>query len=111
MVFFIPYLSIMAGNNHSLQDVWSLGKTMFIAMIGTVTLEIGLVSRFWTFPFFAVWLLSFVLAFPWLVLLPLLLLAFGSNDSSLVCLPSLPASLQSRGSGVKQILQHRPSLW
>jgi hypothetical protein len=57
---------------------------MFIAMIGTVSLEIALVSRFWTFPFFLAWSLSFALAFPFLILLPLLLQAFGTHDSSQV---------------------------
>ena len=85
MVFFVPYLSIVPGNNESVADVWSVGKTMFIAMIGTVSLEIALVSRFWTWPFFLAWFLSFTLAFPFLVLLPLLLLAFGSDDSTQVC--------------------------
>ena len=49
-----------------------VGKTMFIALIGVVTLEVALVSRFWTRLFALVWSLSYILTFPWLVIIPLL---------------------------------------
>jgi len=43
----------------------------FIALIGTVSLEIALVSRFWTRLFALAWSLSYLLTLPWLVIIPL----------------------------------------
>jgi hypothetical protein len=43
----------------------------FIALIGTVSLEIALVSRFWTRLFIWAWSISYVLTLPWLVIIPL----------------------------------------
>ena len=46
-------------------------RLQFIAIIGTVSVEIALVSRFWTRIFAAAWSLSYVLTFPWLIIIPL----------------------------------------
>ena len=43
----------------------------FIALIGTVTLEIALVSRFWTKLFIAAWSLSYLFTFPFIIVIPL----------------------------------------
>ena len=38
-----------------------MGKTMFVALIGVVELEIALITRYWTRIYFLFWSLSFVL--------------------------------------------------
>ncbi len=45
----------------STDDLYSVGKTMFVALIGVVELEIALISRFWTRIYFLFWFLSFIL--------------------------------------------------
>jgi magnesium-transporting ATPase (P-type) len=45
-------------------DVSSLGKTVFTALLACVTLEVGLVARFWTPAFAVAVLISFGLVFP-----------------------------------------------
>lgn len=48
-------------------DVYSLGKAVFVALLGCVTLEVGLVSRFWTPLFVFVLVGSYALVFPFQV--------------------------------------------
>ncbi len=83
-VFFIPYLSLSNHEVRPLDDVNALGKTMFIAMIGVVSLEVMLVSRFWTGWFVAAWSLSWALCFPWLILLGVIYSAIRAYDSTMV---------------------------
>ena len=45
----------------STDDLYSVGKTMFVALIGVVELEIALITRYWTRIYFLFWSLSFVL--------------------------------------------------
>ena len=63
--FFIPLAGAAAtrGRDATL-DVASLGKTVFVALLGCVTLEVALVARFWT-PLFAA-----ALAFSWACVFP-----------------------------------------
>ena len=49
LAFFIPYYSITASDHNSITDVYSVGKTVFIALLGAVSLEVGwLLFRGWT---------------------------------------------------------------
>jgi len=81
VTFFVPYLSMRTrGADPALDDVWAMGKTMFIGIIGVVSLEIALVARFWTWPFAAATLGSYFGTWPWLALLPLLYRAAGKWD-------------------------------
>lgn len=48
----------------SVLDVDSAGKTMFIALLGTVSLEVALVTRFWTWLFVFFLALSYFLVYP-----------------------------------------------
>ncbi|KAK9839881.1 hypothetical protein WJX81_008363 [Elliptochloris bilobata] len=83
-VFFIPYLSLSNVRQRPLDDVNALGKTMFISMIGVVSLEVALISRFWTGWFIAAWALSWALCFPWLILLGTIYSAIRANDSTMI---------------------------
>lgn len=40
--FFLPFYSTTARGTHSAADIYSLGHTVYTAMLGTVTLEVGL---------------------------------------------------------------------
>ena len=46
-----------------------------MALLGTVTLEVALVARYWTWVFFWVTLLSYFLVYPYIVVFPWLELA------------------------------------
>ena len=81
VAFAVPYAGIrVRGRRPSHDDVWSLGKTMFIAIIGVVSAEIGLCARYWTLPFTLVLFGSYFATWPWLALLPLLYRAAGKWD-------------------------------
>ena len=40
--FFLPYYTTAARGKHAVDDVFSVGKVAFIAMLGTVNLEVTL---------------------------------------------------------------------
>jgi Phospholipid-translocating P-type ATPase C-terminal len=81
ITFFVPYLSSRTrGAEPALDDVWALGKTCLIGIIGVVSLEIALVARYWTAPFAAAVLGSYFATWPWLAALPLLYRAAGKWD-------------------------------
>ena len=69
--YFIPYYSLATSGVHNVTDVYSLGKIAFVALLGTVTLEVALVARYWTWLFGAFTVLSYALVYPYLVILPL----------------------------------------
>lgn len=39
--FFIPYYAITTNGQRDVNDVFSVGKTVFVALLGTVSLEVG----------------------------------------------------------------------
>ena len=93
--FFVPYYARVAGGvaasapaargaaGHAaagVVDVYALGKTAFIAILGVVSLEVGLVSRFWTLPFALALLLSYAAVFPFQLVYPAALEAVGTRD-------------------------------
>eukprot|EP00891_Asterochloris_glomerata_P000836 jgi/Astpho2/836/Aster-00685 len=70
LAFFIPYYSITASDHNSITDVYSVGKTVFIALLGAVSLEVALVARYWTW-LFAIFLgLSYFIVYPFEVVFP-----------------------------------------
>ena len=62
--FFIPYYTTRTNGVYSMTDVFAVGKTVFIALLGTVSLEVAIVSRYWTWLFVMFLVLSYVLVFP-----------------------------------------------
>lgn len=52
IIFFIPYLAVATNGNEPVDDVYAVGKIMFIGIIGAVSLEISLIARYWTWLFF-----------------------------------------------------------
>lgn len=58
-----PVAQVASGRD-SVTDIYSTGKSMFFAMIMVVTLEIGLLARYWTWPFVIICFLSYTLVGP-----------------------------------------------
>ncbi len=82
VIFFVPYLSIVTDGHDATSDVYGIGKVMFIGIIGVVSWEIALISRFWTWIFMLVWALSYAVTFPFLLGLAALFQALKVHDSS-----------------------------
>jgi phospholipid-transporting ATPase len=80
VAFFIPYYCITTSGEHNITDVYSIGRVTFVALLGTVTMEVALVARYWTWVFFWVMLLSYLVVYPYMLVFPWLELAFGYYD-------------------------------
>ena len=59
--FFIPLYSVSASGPEAIDGAWAVGKIIYVAILGAVTLEAGLVARYWTFLFFLFVFLSYFL--------------------------------------------------
>mmetsp|Transcript_7573 Transcript_7573/g.22355 ORF Transcript_7573/g.22355 Transcript_7573/m.22355 type:complete len:1298 (+) Transcript_7573:304-4197(+) len=79
-VFFIIYYSSVASDRDSTNDLYSVGKVMFVALIGIVSAELGMLARFWTWEFSLCALVSYCLIYAYLFALPALQEAFDSKD-------------------------------
>eukprot|EP00884_Botryococcus_braunii_P002411 jgi/Botrbrau1/12170/Bobra.0186s0078.1 len=73
LCFFVCYYGMNAPGSFEADDVYSVGMTTYIAILGAVTLEMGIVARYWTFWFTFFTFLSYFGVFPFLVLYPMLL--------------------------------------
>ncbi len=82
VIFFVPFLSIVTDGQDATADVYGIGKVMFIGIIGVVSWEIALISRFWTWIFMLVWALSYAITFPFLLALGALFASIHVYDSS-----------------------------
>lgn len=82
VIFFVPFLSIVTDGPNATSDVYGIGKVMFIGIIGVVSWEIALISRFWTWIFMLVWALSYAITIPFLLALGALFQALHVYDSS-----------------------------
>ena len=92
VIFFVPFLSITTDGPDATTDVYGIGKVMFIGIIGVVSWEIALISRFWTWIFILVWALSYAVTFPFLWALGALFQGLKVYDSSQVRPPALISS-------------------
>lgn len=68
--FFIPLYSVSASGPEAIDGVWAVGKIIYIAILGAVTLEACLVARYWTSTFFLFVFLSYFLVFPFFLIFP-----------------------------------------
>ena len=67
----MPFLAASPTGANSAVDIFAVGKTINICMLGLVTMEIMIVARYWTWWFGAVCVLSYALVFPFVLLFPL----------------------------------------
>lgn len=80
IAFFIPYYTIVASGQNSITDVYSVGKVVFVALLGAVTLEICVIARYWTWLFLVFVLLSYWLVYPFEILFPAIEKGVGYYD-------------------------------
>jgi Phospholipid-translocating P-type ATPase C-terminal len=78
--FFVPYLAASSLGAKSVSDVFSVGKTAYIAMLGVVNIELMIVARFWTWWFGVAAVISWFIGFPFFLLFSALQKTFGSVD-------------------------------
>ncbi|GAB4813242.1 hypothetical protein N2152v2_000288 [Parachlorella kessleri] len=95
--FFFAYYSIAPSDNRSITDVYSLGKIAFVGLLGTVTLEVCLTARYWTWLFGVFVFLSYFLVYPFITIFPLVELGIGYYD---------PANV-----GVGEQILRSPTFW
>lgn len=63
-------------------DIFSVGKTVFICMLGAVTIEVMLVARYWTWIFAIISALSYLLVYPFVLIFPIIEEAIGYWDAA-----------------------------
>jgi hypothetical protein len=80
--FFVPFLAASPHGSNSVIDIFSVGKTIYICMLGVVTMELMIVARYWTWWFAVICMLSYILVYPFLLVFPLVLQAAGTWDMS-----------------------------
>lgn len=68
--FFIPLYALSPSGPEAIDGVWAVGKTSYIAILGSVTLEACLVARYWTSTFFLFVFLSYFLVYPFFIMFP-----------------------------------------
>jgi hypothetical protein len=69
--FFVPFLAASPTGATSAMDIYSLGKTINICLLGVVTMEIMIVARYWTWWFAFVCIFSYTLVYPFILVFPL----------------------------------------
>lgn len=82
LCFYIPMYSITASGPEAIDGVWAVGKVVFIAILGAVTLEACLVARYWTSTFFIFVFLSYFLVYPFFLLFPFIERGLSIYDES-----------------------------
>lgn len=82
--FFIPYIAMATSFNG--QDtnygLWAVGKTIFVSLLGAVTLEAVLVARYWTVLFSVFSAMSYVFVYPYMIAFPYLRQSLNEYDHS-----------------------------
>lgn len=70
--FFIPLFSMgyVHDGTHTNYGLWAVGKTIFVCLLGCVTLECVLVARYWTAVFGVFALLSYGMIYPFMLAMP-----------------------------------------
>lgn len=75
--FFVPLYGMQMASKVSM-GVWTLGKVVYLSLLGAITIELGLVTRSWTTLFAVVYTLSFLLVFPFLYFYRYIMMALQS---------------------------------
>ncbi|CAD7701700.1 unnamed protein product [Ostreobium quekettii] len=71
MCFFIPFYAAVPAGRDSTHGLWAVGKTAFVALLGAVTLEISLVTRYWTKVYVVFVVISYGLIYPFFIIFPI----------------------------------------
>jgi hypothetical protein len=78
--FFVPFLAASPTGSTSAIDVFSIGTTVNVCMLGVVTMEIMTVARYWTWWFGIICVLSYALIYPFVLVFPLVEQAINRWD-------------------------------
>lgn len=78
--FFVPFLAASPTGSRSAIDIFSMGKTIHICMLGVVTMELMIVTRYWTLWFAFICVFSYTLVYPFVLVFPKLQQALGTWD-------------------------------
>jgi Phospholipid-translocating P-type ATPase C-terminal len=81
LCFFIPFVAASPTGADSLVDVYTIGRAAYIALLGVVTVEIMLVTRFWTKVFIVACVLSYAAVYGFMFLLAYVYKAVGNYNS------------------------------
>ena len=66
----MPYLSASSADHRSAHGLFAVGKTIYVGLVGSVTLEVMLISRYMTALFLVVVAVSYLLVYPYFWLYP-----------------------------------------
>merc|ERR1711959_840131 len=82
--FFIPYFSVSFRGAYALDSIAAAGKIMYISLLGSVTFEICLIARSWSWIFFLFVFFSYTMVFALFLILPALEMAFNIPNPDLL---------------------------
>eukprot|EP00191_Tetraselmis_sp_GSL018_P012504 CAMPEP_0177598192 /NCGR_PEP_ID=MMETSP0419_2-20121207/12185_1 /TAXON_ID=582737 /ORGANISM="Tetraselmis sp., Strain GSL018" /LENGTH=1412 /DNA_ID=CAMNT_0019090555 /DNA_START=264 /DNA_END=4502 /DNA_ORIENTATION=- len=66
IIFFIPFLGCDPHDVVQLDDIGSISKMVFIGLLGSVTLEVALAARYWTYIFAFFVFISYLFIYPFI---------------------------------------------
>ena len=75
--FIIPFMALNNTDARGTAGLYILGKTCFFSLVGTVTLEMAILTKFWTPLYTFMISASYGIAWVFVALFPILALAFG----------------------------------
>lgn len=78
--FAVPYLAVNNTDGMSRGGLYCLSKTCFFALLGTVTLEVIMMTKYWTWLFAVVIAASYLLAYAFVLVFPLIGILMGWPD-------------------------------
>mmetsp|Transcript_8499 Transcript_8499/g.24371 ORF Transcript_8499/g.24371 Transcript_8499/m.24371 type:complete len:1512 (+) Transcript_8499:120-4655(+) len=78
--FLVPYLAANPTDMHSVAGLFCLGKTCFFALLGSVTLEVVCMTKFWNWLHAGVVLFSYLFSYIFVFAFPEVLHLFGTSD-------------------------------
>ena len=82
LCFFVPYLASSPQGADSATDLFAVGKTAYICLLGVVNLELVIVSRYWTWWFGVATLVSWLIGFPFILIYSAIEKVFDTVDMS-----------------------------
>ncbi|KAJ9527131.1 hypothetical protein QJQ45_025174, partial [Haematococcus lacustris] len=88
--FFVPFLAITMDGVRPSNGMAVVGKAVYVALLGAVTLELAATTRHWTRLYAAILLLSYFLIFPFLAIFPYAERAVGYFDPTYLGVVPLP---------------------
>lgn len=80
LCFFIPFVAASPRGSHSLLDIFTIGRAAYICLLGVVTIEMLIVTRFWTLVFVLACICSYFVVYPFIFLTAYMYELTGTYD-------------------------------